>query len=179
VGQTWRQALAIIVLPGTALLIIPSIIIFRTDALKQRGGSLSFPLSLGSISIGVLLISLGLMLVIQTISLFVSRGRGTLAPWDPPQRLVVRGIYRHVRNPMISGVFTILLGESILLRSWPLLCWSLIFAGLNLIYIPLVEEPGLARRFGAAYRIYQQHVPRWAPRWRAWQAPEDDEDNTI
>jgi protein-S-isoprenylcysteine O-methyltransferase Ste14 len=110
----------------------------------------------------------------QTIGLFVRVGEGTLAPWDPTQKLVVRGVYRHVRNPMISGVFCILLGEAILAGSLPLLDWFFFFLLVNLIYIPLLEEPGLARRFGEDYLRYKENVPRWIPQVKPWEAPFDD-----
>ena len=64
--------------------------------------------------------------MVATIRLFVTVGKGTLAPWEPPQRLVVQGVYRHVRNPMISGVLCVLLGESVLTASLPLFRWFLV-----------------------------------------------------
>ena len=84
--------------------------------------------------------------MVATIRLFVTVGRGTLAPWDPPQRLVVRGVYRHVRNPMIAGLFFVLLGESVLRRPCRCLCWFLVAGIINAVYIPLSEEPGLVER---------------------------------
>jgi len=111
---------------------------------------------------------LGLWLMVQTIRLFVLVGDGTLAPWDPTQRLVVRGVYRHVRNPMISGVLFILLGEAVFLGSMALFYWFLAAAVVNLIYIPLFEEPGLEDRFGQDYVEYKRHVPRWLPRFSPW-----------
>jgi protein-S-isoprenylcysteine O-methyltransferase Ste14 len=81
----------------------------------------------------------------------------------------VRGPYRHVRNPMISGVFAVLLGEAALLGSLPLLAWAAAFAAANTIWMPLVEEPGLVRRFGADYEAYRANVPRWVPRLRPWE----------
>src|SRR5215208_1937963 len=95
--------------------------------------------------------ALGLLLMYQTISLFANVGEGTLAPWDPPRNFVVRGVYRYVRNPMISGVLFILLGEATLLGSLPLLAWFLVFFAVNATYIPLLEERQLARRFGGEY----------------------------
>jgi protein-S-isoprenylcysteine O-methyltransferase Ste14 len=112
---------------------------------------------------------LGLALMIATIRLFATVGKGTLAPWEPPQRLVVRGVYRHVRNPMISGVLSVLLGESVLMASMPLFRWFLIVVVINTIYIPLLEEPGLVRRFGEDYQVYKRNVPRWVPRLTPWE----------
>jgi protein-S-isoprenylcysteine O-methyltransferase Ste14 len=115
-----------------------------------------------------LLIALGFLLFGWTVSLFANVGQGTLAPWDPTQRLVVLGPYRHVRNPMISAVLAILLGEAALLGSSPLFVWFLCFFALNQWYIPRFEEPGLEQRFGEDYRRYKQHVPRWIPSSKAW-----------
>jgi protein-S-isoprenylcysteine O-methyltransferase Ste14 len=122
--------------------------------------------------LGGVLIGLGLVLMVATIRLFVTVGKGTLAPWEPPQRLVVRGVYSHVRNPMIAGVFFVLLGEAVLTASLPLLGWFAIFVVVNTVYIPLAEEPGLVKRFGADYLAYKQNVPRWIPRMRAWSGRE-------
>jgi protein-S-isoprenylcysteine O-methyltransferase Ste14 len=66
--------------------------------------------------------------------LFVQVGRGTPAPWDPPQRLVVEGPYRYVRNPMISSALMMLAGEVLLLGSWPIAVWLLAFFVGNTLY---------------------------------------------
>ena len=70
---------------------------------------------------------------------------------------------------MISGVVLVLFGEALLLLSWPHVTWALIFLGINAIYIPLLEEPLLAERFGESYREYCRHVPRLLPRLRPWE----------
>ena len=101
-------------------------------------------------------------------SRFASDGKGTLAPWDPPRRLVIHGPYRYVRNPMISGVVFVLFGEALMLRSGPHVQWALIFLIINFIYIPLLEERQLKERFGDAYVEYCRHVPRLLPRLRPW-----------
>jgi protein-S-isoprenylcysteine O-methyltransferase Ste14 len=111
--------------------------------------------------------------MVATIRLFVTVGKGTLAPWDPTQRLVVRGVYRHVRNPMISGMFFILLGEAVLAVSLPLLVWFAVFVVVNALYIPLAEEPGLVKQFDDDYLAYKQNVPRWVPRLKPW-APDEE-----
>jgi protein-S-isoprenylcysteine O-methyltransferase Ste14 len=81
---------------------------------------------------------------------------------------VVRGPYQFVRNPMISGVILFLFGEALALRSPPHAIWAVCFVILNLIYIPLIEEPQLERRFGDSYREYRRHVRRFVPRLRPW-----------
>ena len=78
------------------------------------------------------------------------------------------GPYRHVRNPMISGVALILAGEALLWRSGALALWLGVFFVINHTYFLLSEEPGLERRFGESYRAYRANVPRWIPRARPW-----------
>ena len=81
---------------------------------------------------------------------------GTLAPVDPPRALVVRGLYRHVHNPMYLSVTMIVLGEVLLTRSLALLVyWAIWFLAANLFVIGY-EEPTLRRRFGASYNQYAQ-----------------------
>jgi protein-S-isoprenylcysteine O-methyltransferase Ste14 len=123
--------------------------------------------------VGAALIALGLVLVVWTVKLFVTAGRGTLAPWDATTKLVVQGPYRHVRNPMITGVVLILVGEAVVFQSWGLVILFAVFVMVNAIYFPLVEEPGLSRRFGHEYDVYRAQVPRWLPRRRPWTAPEE------
>jgi protein-S-isoprenylcysteine O-methyltransferase Ste14 len=120
-------------------------------------------------AVGVVLIAVGLLLVTWTVRLFARVGKGTLAPWDPTSRLVAVGPYRHVRNPMISGVLAVLLGEAALFGSLALLVWFGAAFLVNAIYFPLVEEPGLRRRFGDDYERYCANVPRWLPRLRPWE----------
>jgi protein-S-isoprenylcysteine O-methyltransferase Ste14 len=105
---------------------------------------------------------------VQTVSLFARVGEGTLAPWDPTSKLVVRGPYRRVRNPMISGVLFVLLGEAAILGAPALLIWAAAFLAVNAAYMPLFEEPGLRRRFGEDYDVYKANVPRWLPRVTPW-----------
>lgn len=166
----WRHLGAIALLPGMVLLVVPAILIHATRDLDP-GWALPFPWSAATVAAGALLVALGLLLMARTIGLFISIGRGTLAPWDPTRRIVVRGPYRHVRNPMISGVMCVLLGEGVLLGSMVLFGLFACFALLNMIYIPLVEEPGLLRRFDGDYLLYRQNVPRWIPRRTPWQPP--------
>lgn len=163
----WRHLRAIIALPVMVTMVLPAVIIRLTDTV-QIGWGVALPYTLIPLSLGGGLINLGLLVVISTIVQFARTGHGTLAPWDPPQKLVVQGLYRYVRNPMISGVLLILLGETMLLGSLPLLGWCLLFLVAKTIYIPLIEERELAIHFGREYVIYQQNVPRWIPRFTIW-----------
>jgi hypothetical protein len=104
--------------------------------------------------LGGILLCLGLVLMVATIRLFVTVGKGTLAPWNPPQRL--------------AGVFLVLLGEAVLAASLPVLGWFAAFVVVNAVYIPFAEEPGLVKRFGSDYLTYKQNVPRWVPGLRGW-----------
>ncbi|MCW5850588.1 MAG: isoprenylcysteine carboxylmethyltransferase family protein [Anaerolineae bacterium] len=169
----WRQWRAVLALPGLVLVGVPSLILWQTRSLRL-GWDWPSPWLLVPILAGLSLIGWGLRLMAQTIRLFMTVGQGTLAPWDAPRRLVVLGPYRHVRNPMISGVLAVLLGEALLLGSRPLLAWFLIVLVVNLVYIPLLEEPGLEARFGDDYRLYRHHVPRWLPRRTPWEPPQDN-----
>ena len=170
--ETWKHLRAILLLPFMVTVVIPGTILWLAgpDTLGLWQSVLATRVVLPVF--GGALICLGLALIVATIRLFVTVGQGTLAPWNPPQRLVVRGVYRHVRNPMISGVFFILLGEAVLVASLPLLGWFLIFVIGNAVYIPLAEEPGLVERFSGDYLAYQRNVPRWIPRVTAWDGVE-------
>lgn len=158
-----RLLLAVLALPVTVTLLVPALLLRAWPPPPAvpwgwlRGA-------------GLLFIAAGLLLVVWTVSLFARVGQGTLAPWDPPRQLVVRGPYRHVRNPMITGVAAILLGEAVLFGAPLLLAWTGLFALANALYIPLAEEPGLRRRFGAEFDDYCRHVPRWWPRLTPWPA---------
>ncbi len=116
---------------------------------------------------GAVLLLLGLYLMGSTISLFVHRGEGTLAPWDPPKKLVKGGLYAYVRNPMIWGVFAVLIGEALIFPSWRIAAWAGFFFILKAIYFIYIEEPGLEKRFGEEYIEYKRKVPRWLPKFTA------------
>lgn len=160
-----RHLVAIALLPFTVAVLIPLWLARRNGTPLVVGSSLG---ELALQAAGLALLSLGLLLFGSSLRRFVTEGQGTLAPWDPPRRLVVQGPYRYVRNPMISGVVLVLFGEALVLLSRPHLQWALIFLGINAVYIPLFEEPLLAQRFGDSYRNYCRHVPRLLPRWRPW-----------
>jgi protein-S-isoprenylcysteine O-methyltransferase Ste14 len=145
-------------LPGVFVGYVP----WRYFGLAHVGLDLAAPAQL----LGVVCLGVGAALLVLCIFEFARSGRGTLAPVDPPRDLVVRGLYRYVRNPMYVSVTVILLGEALLAGSWSLLVyWAAWFAAANLFVIGY-EEPNLRRRFGASYEAYARRVGRWLPGWR-------------
>ena len=149
---------AILILPFNVLITLPIII------LCFCGGSLIAPKFSVAVVLMLLFFVSGLALMIKTISLFVHVGKGSLAPWNPTQKLVIIGPYAYVRNPMLLGVFLVLAGEALLFQSWALLIYLLVFIVINAVYFPLSEEKGLLKRFGEDYADYKRNVPRFIPR---------------
>jgi protein-S-isoprenylcysteine O-methyltransferase Ste14 len=160
-----RHLLSIALLPGTVLVVVPIWIARRYGVTIAKPADV---LEIASIALAAVLLAIGLGLFSSSLHRFAVEGRGTLAPWDPPRRLVVRGPYRYVRNPMISGVIFLLGAEAAFLRSMPHWLWMLAFAAINVIYIPAFEEPFLIARFGADYQEYCRNVRRFIPRLLPW-----------
>lgn len=146
----------IILLPFSVIVIIPYFIL-------EAGSDFQAEITFRNI-LGLVLLGMGILLFFSTVYLFKTIGRGTLAPWQPTQKLVISGPYRYCRNPMISAVLMILLAETFLLASWNLLIWAIMFFFINSVYFRLIEEPALLRRFGNEYLNYKQNVPRWLAR---------------
>ena len=160
---------AIIVLPGTALVYVPAAILW---IVTESGVALAPARVAGPrFWLGLVLGVSGFALAVWTVRLFRFVGEGTPAPWAPPNKLVVHGPYRHVRNPMIASVLVMLAAESLVFGSWHLAGWMVTFFLVNVVYFARVEEPGLERRFEDGYRQYRANVPRWIPRLRPWSPP--------
>jgi protein-S-isoprenylcysteine O-methyltransferase Ste14 len=161
-----RHLFAILLLPFTVVALVPAALL-RTDAAARLAWDPTLPEVAWVVrAAGTVLFLAGFALFAWCATLFGQVGRGTLAPWDPTQRLVAVGPYRHVRNPMISGVALMLAGEALLWRNGLLALWLGTFFVINHAYFLLSEEPGLERRFGDGYRAYRAEVPRWIPRLR-------------
>ena len=164
--MNWPLLKAIILLPAAATIYIPGTILWLS-ADTPGAVSLAEPVHL-RFWFGIALAVDGLVFTAWTMMLFGAVGKGTPAPWAPPERLVVSGPYRHVRNPMNSGMVLILGAEALLFGSWYLTGWMCVFFVFCAIYFPFFEEPGLERRFGDAYWKYKANVPRWIPQLRPW-----------
>jgi enamine deaminase RidA (YjgF/YER057c/UK114 family) len=164
--SAWRVAAAILPLPFVATVLVPAAVLGSWGINDWGLGGLA---RAATILLGAALAAAGLALFAWTVRLFASVGRGTLAPWDPPERLVVAGPYRRFRHPMITGVALVLAGEALAFASTGIAIVLAAFVAINALYLPLVEEPALRRRFGSDYQRYIAHVPRWLPRLRPWE----------
>ncbi|MDP2469980.1 MAG: methyltransferase [Candidatus Palauibacterales bacterium] len=122
------------------------------------------PESIGAVGmVGAAAVIGGAALALWCVLTFAFVGRGTPAPFDPPRRLVVRGPYRFVRNPMYIGATLALAGASLFYRSPPLLAYTLLFVAVTHVFVVAYEEPALTRMFGADYELYRRRVRRWRP----------------
>ena len=144
-----------LLLPGTVTILIPYFIV------AGKTGGQGDPWR----CLGLLLVGIGAVVLLRCVWDFWATGRGTLAPIDPPKHLVVRGLYRVVRNPMYVAVFWILLGQSLFFKSLWLFYYA-IAAGIVIhLFVMFYEEPALRRKFGAEYDAYCRRVYRWLPRF--------------
>ena len=146
-----------LILPVTVLIIVPFLIEKHI-----------FVRSRFSLYLGLIPVLAGLTIMIITIFSFATVGKGTLAPWNPTRKLVIFGLYRYVRNPMILGVLIVLTGESLILLSLNILIWAIVFFIINTLDFMFSEEPGLEKRFGEEYLEYRKNVRRWIPRLKPY-----------
>ena len=161
-----RHMVAIVILPVSVTALVPQWIAERYHVVLRAGtGVPAVVLQMA----GAASVLLGVVLFASSLRRFATDGRGTLAPWDPPRLLVVNGPYQYVRNPMISGVLFVVIGEALILLSIAHAAWAAFFLAVNVVYIRFVEEPQLARRFGPGYDVYRESVPRFVPRLSPWQ----------
>jgi len=118
-------------------------------------------------TIGVILLVPGALLTGWCVLRF-RKAMGTPVPFNPPTELIVAGPYVWMRNPMVTGVFTVLFGFGVILHSTSMVfIWTPLYVLLHVVELKRVEEPELERRFGAAYTEYKRAVPMFVPRpWR-------------
>jgi protein-S-isoprenylcysteine O-methyltransferase Ste14 len=124
---------------------------------------------------GATLIAAGASGMVHAVVQFVMEGIGTPAPVAPPERLVVGGLYRYVRNPMYVSVVAAIVGQALALGQPVLLWYAVAVGGTAGAFVRWYEEPTLRRRFGAQYEAYRRAVPAWWPRLRPWEPHEIDQ----
>jgi protein-S-isoprenylcysteine O-methyltransferase Ste14 len=115
---------------------------------------------------GIVLMMLGGGLAFVCLAVFVLRGRGTAAPFDPPMQFVAVGPYRFIRNPMYIGGLAALFGFGLYLRSLSVLVFAVVVSVVLQFFVVYFEEWDLERRFGASYLEYKNSVNRWLPTWK-------------
>jgi protein-S-isoprenylcysteine O-methyltransferase Ste14 len=113
---------------------------------------------------GGLLAAAGAVILLAAFAQFAILGRGTPAPVAPTEQLVVRGLYRYVRNPMYLAVLAVIAGQALLLGRPVLLGYAAAVAAAFVAFVHGYEQPALTRRYGAQYQAYQRAVPGWWPR---------------
>jgi protein-S-isoprenylcysteine O-methyltransferase Ste14 len=151
-----RAFIAFVALPGVVAGVVPALL--ASADTHSRGG----------LAFGFVLLVLGLVLLLLCVRDFFVSGRGTLAPWDPPKRLVVVGLYRFVRNPMYIAVLALLVGWCLAAGSRLLAGYAAVVALAFHLRVIYHEEPWLRRQFGAEWEAYSASVPRWLPRLHPW-----------
>ena len=143
-------------LPVSIGLVVPTILI-AIDPWQR-------PLETPSLVIGTIVTVSGTAMVVRAALDFFAVGQGTLAPWNPPRRLVTTGLFAHSRNPMYLGVLAVLAGLAMASRS-PLLGVYLLSAAVAFhLRVVRNEEPAAERSFPDAWAHYRRAVPRWFPR---------------
>jgi protein-S-isoprenylcysteine O-methyltransferase Ste14 len=140
---------------AVVLVLIPAQLVVRAGLTRPAYGLLEY--------VGVALVILGSGIAAWCVLTFVVVGRGTPAPFDPPRRLVVRGPYRYVRNPMYLGAGAALLGAAWIYRSLSILLYVVVLGLLVHGFVLWYEEPVLTRQFGEDYAAYRRAVHRWVP----------------
>jgi len=141
--------LAFLVLPGVVGIAVPV-----TWLWASSHTNLVHPL--GLVPLGV-----GLFALLWCARDLCVSGYGTLAPFAPPTRLVMVGLYRYTRNPIYIAVILSLLGWSFAFAFRDLFVYAIVVAVAFHLRLVLVEEPWLARTHGSEWTQYASRVPRW------------------
>jgi protein-S-isoprenylcysteine O-methyltransferase Ste14 len=144
----WKAVFAFVALPGTVAFLVPlTVFLPRPPILLDR--------------LGLVPLLLGVTLLLSTVREFYVAGRGTLAPWSPPDELVTTGLYSFSRNPMYVAVVLALLGWAALFHSWALLVYAVAVAAAFHLRVVFGEEPWLAQTHRGSWLRYSAQVPRW------------------
>lgn len=146
----WRALAAFLILPGTVAFVVPWLLRPAQPRIHLAG---------------LPLLVVGIVLLLWCVRDFHVAGRGTLAPWEPPERLVTVGLYRISRNPMYIAVLLILAGWAATFAARALWIYAGCVAIAFHLRVLVSEEPYLARAHGQAWSAYRARVPRWLLPW--------------
>lgn len=147
-----------------AALFIGFFLVFLPARLLTRSG-ITPPAATGPLQvIGLVICPAGVVVSLWCVATFAIVGRGTPAPFDPPRRLVTRGPYGIVRNPMYVGAVLALAGAALYFESTNLAGYAVGFLVVAHVFVLAYEEPTLRRLFGQEYADYCRRVGRWWPR---------------
>ena len=113
---------------------------------------------------GMIMVAIGTAIALWCVLTFVFIGKGTPAPFDPPRKLVIRGPYQFVRNPMYIGAGMTLAGAALYYESLSIFIYTCSFFLITHLFVVLYEEPTLRRNFGDEYEAYFRRVKRWWPK---------------
>ncbi len=149
----FKNVIFTLLVPGTVAVLGPLSIARGTEA-----GSSWFVIT------GLLMLIFGLAIYCWCVWDFAAFGQATPAPIDAPKRLVVRGLYRYIRNPMYVGVLSVILGWTLLYANVLMLVYCLAVAICFQLFVVFYEEPILQQSFGAEYAGYKASVNRWLPK---------------
>ena len=149
----------LVVTPGVVAGVVPWLL---TDGWESSGPPAAVA------AVGGVLVLAGVGVLLEAFVRFVVEGGGTPAPVAPTERLVVGGLYRHVRNPMYVAVGAIITGQALLLGRPVLLGYLAVVWLAVAAFVRFYEEPTLSERYGEQYAAYKQAVPAWRPRLRPW-----------
>jgi len=151
------SAVFLVIAPGVVAGLVPWLLTGW-----RPGAAIPAPLAVT----GWVLTAAGAVALLGAFAQFAVQGRGTPAPPAPTEQLVVRGLYRYVRNPMYLAVLAVIVGQALLLGRPVLLGYAAAVAAAFAAFVHGYEQPTLARRYGAQYQAYLQAVPGWWPRLR-------------
>jgi len=147
-----------------AALFIGSVLVYLPSRFLSWSGIVA-PATTGAPHVtGMIMVAIGTAIALWCVFTFVFIGKGTPAPFDPPRKLVIRGPYRFVRNPMYIGAGMTLAGAAFYYESLSILIYSCLFFLITHLFVVLYEEPTLRRTFGDEYEAYFRRVRRWLPR---------------
>ena len=150
-----------------ATLFIAFVLVYLPSRVLARSGIIRPSVIHAPQIIGMVAVVVGSSLALWCIFAFIWIGKGTPAPFDPPRRLVIRGPYQFVRNPMYIGAAFAMAGAALFYQSAMLLAYGCVLLLATHLFVITYEEPTLQRTFGAEYEDYRRRVRRWWPRLRA------------